>query len=166
MLRAWKTPASSDVLIARWLSTMVLSSLARASFMSIAGRRPTVLGAVGDLHPERASWIILTKREKSSIGLRRRPPVRSPIKEAYFAGLGCERRGGVKSSSISAKLRSSCNAACLQVLAMSSNTWRCRSDLVSSAQRKHSCANSRNSLGDAAMARSPRHSMQSTMVRL
>jgi hypothetical protein len=60
-------------------------------------------------------------------------------------------------SSISAKLRSSCNAACIQVAAISSNTWRCRCDLVSSAQRKHSCANSRNSLGDAAMARSPRH---------
>jgi hypothetical protein len=85
----------------------------------------------------------------------------TPLKEAYFAGLGCKRRGGVKSSSISAKLRSSCDAACIQVLAMSSNTWRCRSDLVSSAQRAHSCANSRNSLGDAAMARSPRHSMQS-----
>jgi hypothetical protein len=30
--------------------------------------------------------------------------------------------GRLKSSSISAKLRSSCNAACIQVLAMSSNT--------------------------------------------
>src|SRR5258708_27712987 len=59
---------------------------------------------------------------------------------AYFAGLrtGLGTRGRLKSSSISAKLRSSCNAACIQVLAMSSNTWRCRSDLVSSAERKHS----------------------------
>src|SRR5262245_53710115 len=69
---------------------------------------------------------------------------------AYFAGLGLGLLDGVESS-ISAKLRSSCNAACIQVLDMSSNTWRCRSDLVSSAQRKHSSANSRNSLGDAAI---------------
>jgi len=65
---------------------------------------------------------------------------RPPTEAAYFAGLrtGLSMRGRLKSSSISAKLRSSCDAACIQVLAMSSNTWRCRSDLVSSAQRKHS----------------------------
>jgi hypothetical protein len=75
------------------------------------------------------------------------------LRAPYFAALGFARRGSVESS-IRAKLRSSCNAACIQVLAISRKTWRCRSDLVSSAQRKHSCANSRNSLGDAAMARS------------
>ena len=80
---------------------------------------------------------------------------RPPTEAAYFAGLRTGLgTGRLKSSSISAKLRSSCNAACIQVLAMSSNTCRCRSDLVSSDQRKHSSANSRNSLGDAGMARS------------
>src|SRR5262249_46076120 len=39
------------------------------------------------------------------------------------------------------------------VLAMSSKTWRCRSDLVSPARRKHSCAKSRNSSAAGGMAR-------------
>jgi hypothetical protein len=55
---------------------------------------------------------------------------RLPTDAAYFAGLGFGLGGGIESS-ISAQLRSSCNAACIQVLAISRNTWRCRSDLVS-----------------------------------
>jgi hypothetical protein len=102
--------------------------------------------------PQRAA------RKRPGGGLRRprtmiQATMRPQAEAAYFAGLEASfsTRGCLISSSISAKLRSNCTAACIQVLAMSSNTWRCRCDLVSSAQRKHSCANSRNSLGDAAI---------------
>src|SRR5438874_9152305 len=54
-------------------------------------------------------------------------------------------------SSWAPTLRSTSNAACIQVFAISNNIWRCLSDLVSAAPRKQSCANSRYSLGDAAM---------------
>jgi hypothetical protein len=54
---------------------------------------------------------------------------------------------------VSPKLRSTSNAACIQVFAISNNIWRCLSDLVSAAPRKQSCAKSRYALGDAAMAR-------------
>jgi len=71
----------------------------------------------------------------------------------YFPGLDLELSRGVAAPST---LRSSSSAASIQVLAISRKTWRCRSDFVSPAHRKHSCANSRNSSGDAAMARSAR----------
>ena len=74
---------------------------------------------------------------------------------AYFAGLGFELRSGAPPG-LNPKLPSSSSAACSQVRAISSKTCRWRCDLVSPAQRMHSCANSRNSLGDAAMARSTR----------
>src|SRR5262249_39800359 len=94
-------------------------------------------------------------RARSASGQRDPAAKRAPPTEggSYFAGLGLELRRSAPSS-INPKLRSSSSAASIQVLAISSNTWRCRSDLVSPAHRKHSCANSRNSLGDAAMARS------------
>jgi hypothetical protein len=75
--------------------------------------------------------------------------------DSYFAGLGFELRSGAPPG-LNPKLLSSSSAACSQVRAISSKTCRCRCDLVSPAQRMHSCANSRNSLGDAAMARSTR----------
>jgi len=69
----------------------------------------------------------------------------------YFPGLDLGLGRGVATP---VTLPSSSSAAWIQVLAISSKTWRCRSDLVSPAQRKHSCANSRQSLGDAGMTRS------------
>jgi hypothetical protein len=71
----------------------------------------------------------------------------------HFGGLSAGLWVGIGRSSGSSKLRSTSNAACIQVFAISNNIWRCLSDLVSAAQRKQSCANSRYSLGDAAMAR-------------
>src|SRR5947207_2693900 len=43
-------------------------------------------------------------------------------------------------SSWAPTLRSTSNAACIQVFAISNNIWRCLSDLVSAAPRKQSCA--------------------------
>ena len=54
---------------------------------------------------------------------------------------------------MSPRLRSTSSAAWIQDLAMSSKTWRCRSDLVSLAERRHSCANSRNSSAAGGIAR-------------
>jgi hypothetical protein len=64
----------------------------------------------------------------------------------YFAGRAFALRSGAGSGPPSTS-----TAACSQVRAISSKPWRCRCDLVSPAQRKHSWANSRNSAGDAGM---------------
>jgi hypothetical protein len=70
----------------------------------------------------------------------------------HFGGLGAVLCVGMGRWSIP-KLLSSSNAACIQIFAISNNIWRCLSDLVSAPQRKQSRANSRYSLGYAAMAR-------------
>jgi hypothetical protein len=77
----------------------------------------------------------------------------SEYRALHFGGLSAGLWVGIGRLSGSPKLRSTSNAACIQVFAISNNIWRCLSDLVSAAQRKQSCANSRYSSGDAAMAR-------------
>ena len=74
--------------------------------------------------------------------------VRRLSARGYLPGRAFALRSGAASG---VRLPSTSTAACSQVRAISSKTWRCRCDLVSPAQRKHSCANSRNSAGDAGM---------------
>jgi hypothetical protein len=74
--------------------------------------------------------------------------VRRLSARGYLPGRAFVLRSGAASG---VRLPSTSTAACSQVRAISSKTWRCRCDLVSPAQRKHSCANSRNSAGDAGM---------------
>jgi hypothetical protein len=74
--------------------------------------------------------------------------VRRLCARGYLPGRAFALRSGAASG---VRLPSTSTAACSQVRAISSKTWRCRSDLLSPAQRKHSCANSRNSAGDDGM---------------
>jgi len=75
-------------------------------------------------------------------------PVRRLGAAGYFPGLALALRSGPGSA---VRPPSTSTAACSQVRAISSKPWRCRCDLVSPAQRKHSWANSRNSAGDDGM---------------
>jgi hypothetical protein len=103
---------------------------------------------------ERVALFDIVKGTTNQLGdeLRAQSPLTSaPRCGRYFAGLALALRSEAGSG---VRPPSTSTAACSQVRAISSKTWRCRSDLVSPAQRKHSCANSRNSLEDAATARS------------
>jgi len=83
----------------------------------------------------------------SGTAIRVRPCQRKKRGRAFRSGGGATVRTAGRAfalrsgpSPMSPRLRSTSSAAWIPDLAMSSKTWRCRSDLVSPAERKHSCA--------------------------
>src|SRR4029450_2758288 len=118
---------------------------ARSSPFPVLFRCVTGKTRGGRLYPRSCFSPVIYRSRSEHVCLRH---VRRLGAAGYFPGLALALRSGLGSA---VRPPSTSTAACSQVRAISSKTWRCRCDLVSPAQRKHSCANSRNSAGDAGM---------------